>query len=187
MSLHPYAEYWDKGEANVPDMTGAKHLLDCRDLKAIFEAFGIAIPVHKIADIGCGTGRMSQLCDLYGGFDISPSMIEYCRNRGLSAHLITGTRFTIKGPVSLVTCISVFTHIDRPERQAYLQTFGDWEGAKRLLVDIIPGDGTGAVELWTAKHDDMVDDLIAAGFKNHRWVDQAWDMHTHRYFFAEKP
>ena len=63
LTLHPYASYWDRGESNVPDMTGAKHLLDGRDLEAVFRALGIesdrAILAHIVdVDAAADAGAM---------------------------------------------------------------------------------------------------------------------------------
>lgn len=185
--MHPDAAYWDQGEKNVPDMTGAKHLLDARDLRVVFEHFGVPIPIRSVLDVGCGTGRLAALCQDYYGVDISVSARDYCRAHGILADLIGGAHdlAVIRDPFDLVTCISVFTHIDRSERQGYLHAFAAIK-APALLVDIIPGDGAGNVALWTARPDDMMADLTDAGFTTLRWVDQAWDKHTHRYFYAEK-
>lgn len=185
--MHEYTSYWDRGVKSVPQMTGAHHLLDARDLKTVFDVLGIPVPfTGHLVDVGCGTGRMAKLCadkSKYWGFDIAPSAIEYCRNEGLSATLISGPSFQVS-KVDLLTCISVFTHIDRPERIAYLNSFAVM--STKILVDIIPGDGSGNVQAWSANPDDMVADLLAAGFKQPRWVNQAWDMHLHRYFYAER-
>lgn len=185
--MHPYAAYWDKGVANVPDMTGAKHLLDARDLKAIFAQVDLPVPfVGTLVDVGCGTGRMAQLCadaSQYVGLDISPSMVEYCRQAGLTAHLMDGAPWSVFD-VKLITCISVFTHIGRAERVKYLLAFR--RAAPKVLVDIIPGDGSGHVALWTAKPDEFVSDVERSGFRVAGDVTQAWDMHTHRYFLLER-
>lgn len=190
--LHPDAAYWDKGVRNVPDMTGAKHLLDARDLRAVCGALGLTLPLGSVVDVGCGTGRLSQLCANYWGFDVAPSAVEYCHARGITATLITGPDFHVSGPVDLIACISVFTHIDRAERQRYLSAFRrlhvgrpSWHLAPRLLVDIIPGNGSGNVALWTADPAEFEADLAAAGYTGAKSVDQAWDQHIHRYYYAE--
>ncbi len=185
--MHQHTAYWDRGVRNVPDMTGAKHLLDARDLRAVFAALGVAVPLEGVvADVGCGTGRLAQLCanqSNYIGFDISPSMVDYCVDKGLSARLVNGPA-QLTPFASLVTAISVFTHIDRAERQRYLPWFKVM--APRVVVDIIPGDGSGNVALWTAVQSEFELDCVAAGFRIVKSVDQAWDINPHRYYLLER-
>lgn len=186
--MHPNAGYWDRGVKNVPDMTGAKHLLDGRDLKTVFTALDLPVPFPGfVIDVGCGTGRLAKLCadpTNYWGLDISPSMVDYCRAEGLSADLMTEPRCHVMPDVALLTCISVFTHMDRPERQRYLASFHVM--APRVLVDIIPGDGSGSVALWTADPVEFVADVCVAGFNIAGDVTQKWDDHMHRYFLLER-
>lgn len=180
-ALHQYASYWDKGVANVPDMTGAKHLLDGRDFPVIFQSLGMPERLFSVLDVGCGTGRLSKHCNGYSGLDISPSMVEYCQVRGLDAGLMTcPVDIVRRGSFSWVTAISVFTHIDRLERQIYLRAFAAI--APEVLVDIIPGDGSGNVAVWTALPHQFEEDIAAAGFEIVAQADHQWDMHTHRYY-----
>lgn len=179
--LHPYALYWDRGVQNVPDMTGAKRLLDARDLMSVCGALGFDVPIKgMVCDIGCGTGRMAQLCEGYHGFDIAQSAVAYCLGKGIEATLITGPAFFAPRTYDLVSAISVFTHIDRAERQQYLQTMARLSA--NVLVDIIPGDGTGEVALWTADPAEFEADVRAAGFVVVGSVDHQWDLHLHRYY-----
>lgn len=185
MSRHPYAAYWDRGETNVPDMTGAKYLLEANDQRAVFTALGFTLPLQGwVIDIGCGTGRLSQLCanlQQYIGFDIAPSAIEYCKRRGIDAHLITGPRVSVSR-CDLLTCVSVCTHISRDERREYLTAFAEY--AREIVVDIVPGDGSGGVELWTAVPEDFEADIAAAGYTIQAKCDHQWDWDMHRYYRA---
>lgn len=180
--MHPDAPYWDRGVANVPDMTGARHLLDARDLKTICEGFGLTIPLPNVLDIGCGTGRLARLCAGYHGVDIAPSAVDYCRARGIQADVISGPGDLPAGPFDLVTAISVCTHINREDRQALLIAIR--ARTTRVLVDIIPGDGSGDVSVWTAVPEEFEADLRAAGFDVIDVVNYQWDMHVHRYAYA---
>lgn len=179
--MHPFTSYWDRGASNVPDMTGARHLLDARDMVQVCADLDIPLPMPKVLDVGCGTGRLAPLCDGYMGVDIAPSAIAYCEKRGLLALLIDGPDDAFpSGYFGWVTCISVFTHIDRAERQAYLAKFAAMTA--NVLVDIIPGDGTGDVPLWTAVPEAFEADAVSAGFEVVAQTDHFWDDQRHRYY-----
>jgi SAM-dependent methyltransferase len=180
---HLYASYWDRGAANVPDMTGARTLLDAHDLVEVCGALGIDLPLKVVLDVGCGTGRLAQIADGYHGCDITQSAVDYCTARGLSAERFDDPS-DIEGYFGWVTCISVFTHIDRDERLDYLRWFADV--ADDVLVDIIPGDGSGAVELWTADDPSFRLDALKCGFKIVATTDKQWDDHVHRYFHLRR-
>jgi len=177
---HPYAAYWDRGESNVPDMTGARHVMDGRDLEAVCAALEIETPIPDVLDVGCGTGRLARLCDGYYGVDITPSAIAYCATRCIPASLIVDPHDLPSGARQWIACISVFTHISRSERMAYLFRFS--QIAPNVLVDIIPGDGSGAVEMWTAEPDAFEEDVRRAGFEVVGHYSHAWDNSLHRYY-----
>lgn len=178
--MHPYAAYWDRGERNVPDMTGARHLMDGRDLEAICAALDMPMPLPNVLDVGCGTGRLARLCEGYHGVDITPAAVEYCTNRSISASLMEGPSDLPSGPFQWITCISVFTHINQGDRLAFLMRFAQL--APNVLVDIIPGDGGGNVELWTATPASFESDAVRAGFTIAGVYTHAWDMNTHQYY-----
>ena len=186
MKSHWSEHYWDRGVRNVPDMTGARAVMDASDLKTLCAEFGITLPMKIVLDVGCGTGRASQLCDGYVGVDVSPSMVQYSQAKGLTASLISGHEDLPTGPFDLILCISVFTHIPREERIQYLQEFA--KRSNRLLVDIIPGDGKGSVALWTADPAAFAADLLASGWIYGKAVDQCWDAAPvktqHQYYYC---
>jgi hypothetical protein len=66
------------------------------------------------------------------------------------------------------------------ERIEYLQRFR--KIADNVLVDIIAGDGSGGVAVWSAVPSQFEADCVAAGFEIVGQVDHQWDMHTHRYY-----
>jgi SAM-dependent methyltransferase len=185
VKLHPDAGYWNRGVANVPDMTGAKHLLDCRDLIAILDAVGVNRPLPRVLDVGCGTGRAFDVSDgNYVGADIAQAMVDYCTARGRAAMVIGGPDDLPPGPFANILCISVFTHMDRKERRAYLAAFATRGAA--LLADIIKGDGSGSVAAWTARPEEFEQDLRDYGFAFRAPADFKWDSHVHSYYYAER-
>lgn len=182
--MHPSAAYWDKGIRNVPDMTGARLVLDGRDMREVMTRLGIDIPVGSLLDYGCGTGRLAQLAQSYMGLDIAPSAIDYCLSKGLSARLIEGPGDIPALTYDLIACISVCTHIDADERAQLLWAFG--ERCRHLLVDIIPGDGGGDIALWTADTAQFEELLTDCGWTVEGWTEYPWDaslqLTLHRYY-----
>ncbi len=193
MTLPAEIAYWNRGMRNVVDMTGARNLMDGADLVGLCHAFGIPLPLRSVLDVGCGTGRLSRHCDGYVGADIAQSAVDYCRAAGLHAELIDESGVLPIGPFSWTLCISVFTHIDRAARQRYLKAFT----APRLIADIIPGDETGTMEIWSATPEGFEADLKHAGFAIHGWQERVWEdagwaayhaskSNVHRYYHAER-
>ncbi|MGE0363353.1 MAG: hypothetical protein AB7R67_21755 [Vicinamibacterales bacterium] len=180
------AAYWNQGIEMVPAMTGAATLMDGADILEHAERLDIPLPFDAVMDVGCGTGRLGQFAIVYVGFDVAADAVAYCRRAGRHAHLIAGpSSMPVEpltgGPGDWVTCLSVFTHIARTERQAYLQAFLPL--AEQLLVDIIPGDGSGDVALWTAVPADFEADLAAAGWQIEASYDRACPAGpVHRYY-----
>jgi SAM-dependent methyltransferase len=195
---HPSASYWNQGIDNVPVMTGASSLMDGADIREHAEKLGFELPFESVIDVGCGTGRLAAFTHLYyWGCDISEDAVSYCRSNGLNTtnkcvSVISGPDDiatpdgAIEYPIRWIVCLSVFTHIDRLERQAYLRVFAT-KFATNLLVDIIPGDGSGDVTLWTADWDGFQHDLKSAGWKMLAWYDRvAPTGPTHRYIRADR-
>jgi SAM-dependent methyltransferase len=185
---HPSASYWNQGIHNVPVMTGASTLMDGADIREHAEKLGIELPFFSVLDIGCGTGRLVsfyQSSVMYVGVDIAADAVDYCRVHGIGARLITGPFDLPDTWREWITCLSVFTHIHRDERIDYLKAFALRGG--NLLVDIIPGDGSGDVVLWTADWELFQHDLTSAGWKMLAWYDRvAPTGPTHRYVRAER-
>jgi hypothetical protein len=131
--------------------------------------------------------------------DISADAIAYCHNRGIGHPPSNRVARRIEGPQDIrlpngatgypfdwITCLSVFTHIDRPERQAYLLAFST-TSADNLLVDIIPGDGSGDVTLWTADWDSFLVDVADAGWVILKCYDRVGPSGpVHRYVWARR-
>lgn len=181
--LHPDAAYWDRGVRNVPDMTGAARLLDARDLVDVCTRLGLALPLASVIDIGCGTGRLAQICTRYLGYDICPSAVDYCQGAGLDARLMTGLA-DVTATADLVACVSVFTHIGPRERMDYLRAFTAM--APALLVDIIPGDGSGDTARWTASPEGFEADLRAARWEMVGAADSRWESVPHRFYLCRR-
>lgn len=149
-----YRDYWNRTVDEVPGLTGAASVMDLHDLRPVLEALGIVF--GDVLDVGCGTGRLSQVCENYRGVDISPAMVEYCNRAGIDAELIDGPG-DLGGEHEWVACMSVFTHIPRSERRLFLERFAGI--APNLLVDIIPGEEGGDVSGWVADPDAFESDV----------------------------
>lgn len=160
--------YWDRGIELVPHMTGAAPVMDGRDIIEIGGRLRIPLPLKgRVLDIGCGTGRLQPFTQAYIGLDISPSAVNFCRRKGLAAHLIDGY-----GPSALdgwlggcewIVCLSVFTHISFEQRHDYLEAFH--RVADQMIVDIIPGDGSGNIACWSADVPQFEQDLRDTGWQ----------------------
>ncbi len=178
--------YWDRGVDLVPLGTGALSVMDCADLVDACRRLNQPLPLSgRVLDIGCGTGRWQRYCSAYIGLDINPSAVEFCRRRGVAAHVIGGY-----GPSALdgwlggcewISCFSVFTHVPFEVRHDYLEAFR--RCGERLLVDIIPGDGAGDITRWTANVVDFETDLLNTGWRVDAVADRiAPGGSTHRYY-----
>lgn len=184
--MHPNAQYWERGIDHVPDVTGARTLLDGADIKELAQKFGLKLPLKDVLDVGCGTGRAAQHCSGYLGVDISRDSVAYCAREGVKAELIDGATDLPKQAFKLVLCLSVFTHVDRAERQRYLSAFAS--RSRTLLVDVVIGDGTGEVALWTADETEFARDLEDAGYTVATTAERRDPVggHLHRYYLAER-
>lgn len=187
---HPNAAYWNDGEHRVPCQTGAEHLMAGQDLPEIAAGLGLSLPFGRVLDVGCGTGRVARHCSSYLGLDISEDAVSYCNRRGIEARLIDGPGDLGEllgggvAPWDLILAMSVFTHIDGAERAGYLAAFRDL--APRAIVDIIPGDGSGDVGLWTCEPAVFGMAAARAGW----WIRAAHDrpspeLVAHRYYLLE--
>ncbi len=177
--MSSYRDYWTTSQDNVFYLTGAVNATGVEDIQEVLDGFDVSLT--DVIDVGCGTGRISKLCKIYRGFDISPSQVEYAKSKGLNAELLDGPE-SLKGlKADWVLCLSVFTHISRDDRQAYLDVFKTI--APNLLVDILPGAEGGSVPAWYANQEDFESDLQGAGYRYSSLV--RYPGHYHRYYLAE--
>lgn len=179
--MSSYQAFWDVPVDDVPSKTGAAGVMDLSDLHETFSHFRLDLSTMKVIDVGCGTGRLSQACRDYWGYDVAPGMVAYAKQAGVRAALI-GDLADSEG-ADIVCCLSVFTHISRPDRQAYLARFAQL--APRLLVDVLPGPEGDSIHAWTADPADFESDLAAAGFGDFDTYErQAHTGFQHRYYHA---
>jgi SAM-dependent methyltransferase len=184
-------DHWNRGVENVPLITGAATVMDCSDLLDVCTKLGVRVPMPSVLDVGCGTGRWARFCREYVGVDVSDDAIVFAHYAQREAYRIDGpsdlefvwTRWMYRRPIT-ITCFSVFTHIDRPERIAYLRAFH--ELSLTAVVDIIPGDGRGNVECWTADPFDFLSDLDDSGWAAvRRYSRVSPDGPIHEYYRLE--
>lgn len=182
--MHRDASFWDRGVRNVPDMTGSKWLLDCSDMKVILPGLGIALPMPSVLDYGCGTGRLHQLSKTYVGVDIAQSAVDYCVAAGIDARHISSVNDIPYGTYGIALCLSVCTHISSAERLELLFALGRY--SQELVVDIIPGDGSGSVRMWTADPAEFTGQLQEAGWEVISAFEKPWqapfETTQHKYY-----
>ena len=195
---HVYAAYWDRGLEQVERMTGlgmtpTAAALAGADIREVCRRLGIDLPVARLLDVGCGTGRLSALAGPgYLGVDIAPSAIRYCTSRAIPARVINGPESLAAledDSFDWVWACSVFTHIDRDEQQQYLQQFA--RIAPCVLVDILPGDPGRTPARWGSDEDAFRADLAAAGYVIDPLTTDVVDGHGptaphHRYFVGRR-
>lgn len=191
--MSTYRAYWDCEPEQAPERTGAAGLMDCRDIREVLEHLHVDLS-GNVLDVGCGTGRCAQLVTgVWSGVDISPGMVQHAYKSGLPATLIDGPDDLDvwgQGDFDAILCLSVFTHIGREDRRAYLRQFIRLLRPKgKLLVDILPDpDGYGSPAAWSANPDAFKIDVISTGFVLSGTYDRtAHTGYLHRYFRAVRP
>ncbi len=184
-TVHAMRTFWDRGTEAVPVTTCASDLLDGQDLREHAQAFGFTLPMGRVLDVGCGTGRLAAFCRDYQGVDIAPSAVAYCRARGIEAGLISGPFDLPAVHYDAILCLSVFTHIDAELRWEYLRAFAS--RAERLLFDVLPGDGTGSIDHWTAHLPTLGEQVDSAGWTAKAYRERISPQGVrHRYFWCER-
>lgn len=130
------------------------------DLEAAFAATGFTLR-GAVLDIGCGTGRLAKLVPplMYRGVDITPAMVEYAVAHGRKATLIEGPESFdgwLDEQWDRIVMLSVFTHVSREVRKAYLAVIARLLAADgEALVDIFAGAEGGGFRFWSADPDDF--------------------------------
>jgi cyclopropane fatty-acyl-phospholipid synthase-like methyltransferase len=157
------------------------------DIEQVCAATGFTLK-GRVLDIGCGTGRIAVLVKgSYVGADITPAMVEYALAHGRSARLIEGPEsFDVALPdfFDRITMLSVFTHVSREVRRAYLAVIARLlkpEG--EALVDIFIGPENGDYSYATGERVTFVADIEAAGLTVVSTYAQDYDgTGAHNYF-----
>lgn len=127
---HAVADYFDDradegifDEFAPEELAVAKELLEQMNIKS----------GDKLAEAGCGAGRLTEmLAELVGpegkvfAFDISPRMVERCRQRGLPSQVeiacASATRIPVgDGEFDVVVCHNTFPHFE--DKLAALREF----------------------------------------------------------------
>lgn len=179
-----YAEYWDVPVEQVPEKTGAATVMGLEDIREVLDHFRLDLSDKRVADIGCGTGRLAQVCGEYWGFDIAPGMVAYGQAAGLNVAPLEA--LASLASVDVVCCLSVFTHITRADRQAYLARFARL--APMVLVDILPGADGGDVAATFSDPRLFESDLADAGFGDFdTYRRTSPDGALHSYYLAWRP
>lgn len=181
--MNTYREFWDVPVEQVPQKTGAATVMDCADIQDVLDNLRVSLDDKLVVDVGCGTGRLHRLCGEYVGYDVAPNMVLYAAIGGLNVRLIDGPQ-DVHAKGDIVCCLSVFTHLPRDERRAYLEKFRTL--APTLLVDILPdGEESGGIPAWFTPSSSFERDLIAAGFENFdSYSRESPDAALHRYYLA---
>lgn len=178
-----YAAFWNVEPHEAPHKTGAASVMDLADIRDVLDHFDLDMSNRRVVDVGCGTGRLAQVCGDYYGYDVAAGMVAYAKQNGVRAALI-GDLEDCQG-ADIVCCLSVFTHIPRFERQAYLARFAQL--ADLVLVDILPGAEEGSIPAWYADEAGFERDLVDAGFGDFdAYARVSPDGATHRYYLARK-
>ena len=158
--------------------------MDCSDIQDVLTHLDVSLAGKSVVDVGCGTGRMAQLCDgEYQGFDVAPGMVEYATGHGVNASLIDSPADLTGVTAGIYLCLSVFTHVPRELRQKFLTVFA--ANTSELLADILDGGEGGSIGAWYADETGFEADLSAAGFVEWRSYKRGSpDGAGHRYYHA---
>ncbi|MBI3941446.1 MAG: class I SAM-dependent methyltransferase [Chloroflexi bacterium] len=123
----------------------ARRKIVTAQLAALLKApVGSTAALPRILDYGCGTGlnltyfaKLGEVC----GVDISPTAIEFCRERGLTQVAMIGAQEELCAnpfgqPFDVVTMLDVLEHI--PADACRLQQIGTWLKPGGLLMVTVP-------------------------------------------------
>ena len=126
------------------------------------------LPMRKILDVGCGTGRHAELLCEAGlevdGLDIEPGFIHIAQERNPNGRFLVGdmTSFEVSEPYDALFCLfgSIGYAVDEARLHAAFECFRNAVRPSGLLIVepwFEPDDMTdGAVHMHTARRDNLV-------------------------------
>ncbi len=110
-------------------------------------------PEASVLELGCGTGRvlvpLARQCGFIQGLDLSPAMLEVCRERLVQAGLPDGRAIVERGDISAFRLGRRFDLIIAPFRvfQA-LETDPEVVACLRSIADHLAPGGTGVLSMF---------------------------------------
>lgn len=162
-------EYWQNlaGSVGVAKATGLGGGVEyVADVEAALATLDFTLS-GRVLDIGCGTGRLAELATDYTGVDIAPAMVEYATSKGRNAALITGPESLADYPsFDRICMLSVFTHVPRDVRQAYLRVIADHLTTDgEAMVTVFLGAEGGGIGFTVSDASAFSSDMAAVGLR----------------------
>ncbi|MBD3267394.1 methyltransferase domain-containing protein [bacterium] len=158
------------GHAN-PEFYHLKGIQNFCEIREVIEQhIEDAIPVEKMLDWGCGSGRLigffynfSSIPDLYG-CDIDAEAVEWAQKQFPKAHFSAIDPYppTLypENEFELIISFSVFTHLDRDTQMQWLKEMQRVLKPGGLFITTVHG----MIAARTILNEDQIDELVNKGF-----------------------